>query len=56
MQESSRNVLVWFSEVNAKGPLSSLHAAPHQDSQVYSDDFDDGEPQPASPAPASSSG
>eukprot|EP00439_Symbiodinium_sp_Y106_P026113 s3246_g3.t1 len=25
------NVLVWFSEVNAKGPLSSLHAAPHQD-------------------------
>ncbi|OLQ04240.1 hypothetical protein AK812_SmicGene12698 [Symbiodinium microadriaticum] len=27
-----------------------------EDSQVYSDDFDDGEPQPASPAPASSSG
>lgn len=27
----TENVLVWFSEVNAKGPLSSLHAAPHQD-------------------------
>ena len=25
------NVLVWFSEVNAKGPRSSCHAAPHQD-------------------------
>lgn len=25
------NVLVWFSEVNAKGPRSPCHAAPHQD-------------------------
>ena len=25
------NLLVWFSEVNAKGPRSSCHAAPHQD-------------------------
>lgn len=27
----TENVLVWFSEVNAKGPRSPCHAAPHQD-------------------------